>query len=379
MLCQKECILKNLENRKLTLGIFLDLTKAFDCINHSILLIKLSKYGIRGKALEVMASYLGARKQFVSLKRGMSGTLDIRSGVPQGSILGPLLFIFYINDIVCTDHDAQFVVYADDTTVLISALQESDLVFKGNAVLDKIRVWTERNCLRVNISKTKAVIFKPKNKTLTTISPLTFGEHELEFVHSVKSLGVIFSQDMSWNDHCKQLTTKLCKVSGILSKYRQFFPANVKLILYNSLFFSQLCYCTLVWGTTTKTNTRKLDLIQKRVLRIIQGLNFGDHAEHLFAQFQILRVSALYEYRLIQLYKRMVKADSPYIDIFCLEHTESPYGLRRLSPFVVPFCRTGYGCQSFTYQLPTILNHLASTNVNALTLSDASIKKTLIY
>ena len=150
-----ESIKNNLENGKHVLGIFIDLSKAFDTLDHRILLSKLETYGIRGVALSLMKSYLTGRDQYVSFNSTASDTLGIRYGVPQGSILGPLLFLLYMNDITncCDDPNVQFVLYADDTNIFVVGPSQEATYLRANKVLEKVSIFMKCNLLHINMSK----------------------------------------------------------------------------------------------------------------------------------------------------------------------------------------------------------------------------------
>ena len=141
------------------IGIFLDFSKAFDTINHEILLCKLSHYGIRGKALEWFRNYLNNRKQYVSLNQQNSSLKEIEYGVPQGSLLGPLLFIVYINDFSRSSDVLSFILFADDSNVLFSHNNPNTLVHTVNSELRKVTQWIRANKLSLNLQKTKYMLF----------------------------------------------------------------------------------------------------------------------------------------------------------------------------------------------------------------------------
>lgn len=153
LLTQKEVILQGFEEKKLTLGIFVDFSKAFDRINHRTLFSKLEYYGFRGLPLSLLQSYLKHRKQAVEITNKLSSLENIAAGVPQGSILGPILFNLYINDIVKISNDAQFVIFADDSSMFVRAHDVQELSRLANSTLQKMHTWSIANSLEINTKK----------------------------------------------------------------------------------------------------------------------------------------------------------------------------------------------------------------------------------
>uniref|UniRef100_A0A0K8R810 Putative outcast ele5 orf1-h 1e-40-j 4 n=1 Tax=Ixodes ricinus TaxID=34613 RepID=A0A0K8R810_IXORI len=299
LLEQKEYILKNFEEKKQVLGVFVDFTKAFDFINHNILLKKLERYGVRGLPLELLRSYLRHRCQYVSIGQFSSDVKPIHSGVPQGSILGPFLFNMYINDIVNIS-PAKFVIYADDSSLFFSSDNSDDLVTIANDTLSKLGAWAKDNYLKINTDKTKAIIFRPKNKCVNLTGRIVLDTTSIEIVSNFKSLGVIFSEHMLWDSHINHLLAKLSTIIGLTFRNGKTLPVSVKLLIYNSLFYSHMSYCNLVWGNTTFTNLQKLFLLQKKMVRILCNLPYDFHTGSLFKKFSLLKMHSLYEYRLIR-------------------------------------------------------------------------------
>lgn len=364
LLEEKEFILRSLEDRKLVLAVYVDFTKAFDYLNHKLLLLKLESYGVRGQALLLLQSYLESRKQYVCYNNFSSVIKPIVVGVPQGSILGPFLFNVYVNDILNIDPSIKFVMYADDTTLLYKAKDADELVHKINSVLGEMFLWTNKNALKININKTKAVMFRPKNKVLESIEPIILDSTEIELVDNFKTLGVVFSQNMSWDLHIQDLCRKLSKTIGLVCRHRYTFPPSVKMLLYKSLFYSYLNYCSLVWGTTTATNLEKIYLFQKRMLRIIANTSYLSHTESLFKRYNVLSVHELYNYRLSLRLKAEAQNNTSFlIDLSCLQQHVAPYTLRNSDPWQVPTCRLNSGMEMLAYRIPRLLNFLHSCDV----------------
>lgn len=249
LLTQKEVILEQFEQKSIALGVFVDFSKAFDLVDHGILLQKLHHYGIRGKALELIWSYLSQRKQVVQLANTCSAVKSIQTGVPQGSILGPLLFNLYLNDIININPEVKFIIYADDATLFFSGKNIPEIISACNETLNALGKWAASNSMRINEKKTKAIIVRPINKIIPPHQPIVLASRNIDIVESFKCLGVVFSCHMSSDDHINYLTTKLAPITGIVGRLRYQLSARTKLLLYNTLFYSHLNYCQLVWGT----------------------------------------------------------------------------------------------------------------------------------
>lgn len=357
LLAQKELILTSFENKLLTLAVFVDFSKAFDRINHVTLLTKLEYYGFRGVFLDLLRSYLQFRSQIVVIDNKISASKPLNSGVPQGSILGPLLFILYINDIVNISTSAKFVIYADDTTLFFTAKEPTRLLRDSNDVLATLNAWSTINALQINTTKTKAVLFRPKNSQAYIDGCLHIGASAVSTVSHFKSLGVYFEETMTWNKHVENVVGKLSRSAGILTKLRFFLPQKIKLLIYNSLFFSHLNYCLLVWGNTTNANISKLHLIQKKAVRAVANSTYDAHTGPLFETMNISPVTHLYNETLTKRYhKERKRCSSSFLHIANLTPRSHSHNTRHAEPWLVPIPRTNYGKQLLCYTLPTLLN-----------------------
>lgn len=359
LLTQKEIILQAIENKLLTLGVFVDYSKAFDRLNHTTLLKKLEHYGFRGIFLDLLSSYLKFRCQKVIINGQMSDVMSMQCGVPQGSILGPLLFNMYINDLVGIDHSTKYVIYADDTTLLFCSNDATSLIVHANDVLNKLNKWSTFNSLTINTNKTKAVLFKPKNQTVSVNVGLTIGTSEVEIVTTFRSLGVIFDEHLLWNKHVDSLANTLSRTVGALTKLRFLLPTNIKLLIYNSLFLSHLNYCLLVWGNTTASNINKIHLLQKKAVRAICNSSYDAHTKPLFQKLGIRAAPDLYTYILTKRYNLGIKYNNTFITkLSNLTRNHPRYETRHNETWYIPHARTNYGTQMLSYALPLLLNSL---------------------
>ena len=203
-----EMIKESIDNHKYGCGIFIDLRKAFDTVNHDILLSKLEHYGIRGTALKWFKSYLSNRKQYVFHNGESSNLMDITCGVPQGSVLGPLLFLLYINDLPNISKVLDFYLFADDTNIYCEANTLQELQFIINRELKELRTWLIVNRLSLNIDKTNFVIFHPYNKPLKQRITLKLHKNAISEKESVKYLGIMIDSSLTWKTHIDKISKK---------------------------------------------------------------------------------------------------------------------------------------------------------------------------
>ena len=283
---------------KFQAGIFLDLKKAFDCVSHRILLRKLELYGIKDSALAWFRSYLSNRSQRVLFKGVLSKAMYIRIGVPQGSILGPLLFLIYINDLPGASKLLESL-FADDTTFQASAQTLEDLEKFLNTELHKAAQWFKDNQLTLHPGKTRYVLLNSRNKSLnlslegTQIKQISNSSDETSF----KFLGIMIDEQLNWKEHINYLQNKLRKSFFSLCRIKNLFPTRLKVMLFNSLFKSHIEYGIQVWGQGT--GIKKIEQLQKKMVRTLFTRSGFGHTEPIMKRLGILKVRDLYVLRTI--------------------------------------------------------------------------------
>ena len=261
-------ITNSLDSDDIVISVFLDLKKAFDTISHSILLKKLYAYGIRGTAHKWFVSYLTGRTQYVALDDHKSDILLLKCGVPQGSILGPLLFIIYVNDICNVSNLLYKVLYADDTCVTLAGKHINQLMQSMNVEIMLLNTWLQSNKLSLNVSKTQYMIFHRARIKLDKLS-LSINGVNLEEVKTFKYLGLIIDNKLKWIDHIAHVKIKISRGIGIIRKARPFLHKKSLCDLYYSFVYPYLLYCTEVWGNAATSHLHPLNILQNKIVRII--------------------------------------------------------------------------------------------------------------
>ena len=285
------------EQNETTMGIFLDLSKAFDTIDHNILLYKLEHYGFRGIVLGWFKNYLSNRKQFVSFDTSESEQKKYCMCVPQGSILGPLLFILYVNDITNTSDVLDFILFADDTTILYSHSNIENQINLINEELNEASNWSKANKLSVNASKTNYMILGTPHM-VSRLDELgtnvILDDTNLERVKHAKFLGMLIDDCLSWKNHIDCVSKTISRNIGVMNKLKHFVPTRILYCLYCTLVLPYLNYGILIFGDTCKTYLNKLIKLQKRAMRTVSNSHYRSHTSPIFAKCNVLRVTDMY-------------------------------------------------------------------------------------
>ena len=343
-----------MDTNQIPLNIYLDLSKAFDTLDHKILLSKLNYYGITGNALKLLENYLSNRKQYVEFNDTCSQNENITTGVPQGSILGPLLFLLYVNDISKATKIFYPINYADDTT-LSTTLNTMSTVDIENE-LSKITDWLKLNKLSLNLSKTKAMIFHTPQRTV--VPPvIKISNHVIEYVKQFNFLGIIIDSHLSWKPHIEYIAKKLSKVNAILNKLKRYLPKHILRTLYCTMFLPHITYGLLLWGC----DLDRLFNLQRKALRLINTSKFNAHTEPLFLKYNLLKLPdlcTLHEMRFCYRLENKMLPSYYSCSIFTKNNSVHSYDTRNNDDYQLPSHKHSYVQRTLRYRIPDIYNSM---------------------
>ena len=303
--------------KKIPFSVFLVLSKAFDTLDHTIPSTKLHYYGVRDTALNWFKSYLFKRTQYVECNGSSSSIRETETRVPQGSILGPLLFIIYMNDMHTVSDNLNFILYADDTTLscpMCSFTREcngdNELVsILINSELDKIADWLAVNKISLNVQKTKFMIFHYRQRIITgnDIPRLMINNTLVEQVTEFNFLGFTVNENMNWNSHTQKIANKISLTLSVMNKLKRYLPLSAMKLMYDSLILSHLQFGITNWGFEWDRISKR----QKRALRIMTNSRYNTHTEPLFKQLHLLKVKDMFGIQCLNFWYKYVNNKLP--------------------------------------------------------------------
>ena len=338
-------VYSSLNNHHSTATIFCDFSKAFDCVNHKILINKLQHYGFRGSSLEWFKSYLSNRSQLVRVDTTLSSSKPIECGVPQGSVLGPILFLLFINDIANINISGKICLFADDTSFTWSNKDITALHRIISNDLITIKSWCDSNLLSLNISKTKALSYK------NSLQPFVLNNTTIDVVKSVKFLGLVVDNSLKWDIHIEALSKKLSSACFALRSVSKELNLSVARTVYYALFESHLRYALPFWGTCCAAQFDRIFKLQKRAVRYSLGLNSRTHCRDFFKELKILTLPSLFIFESVCLIRKHVSASQ--------ERPSHTYPLRNAEQdLYLPTPRSELVKSSILYNSKKMHNHL---------------------
>lgn len=338
--------------------VFIDLKKAFDTVDHSILLFKMGKIGIEGPTLSWFKSYLEGRPQQVKINNVISTVMEILCGVPQGSVLGPLLFLVYINDIFELRLNGKVQLYADDAAIFYEEHDQRKLYYAMTEDLHTLRNWFINNKLSLNLKKTNYIIFK---RPLWTVPQFTIeiDGQEVSRVDSVKYLGIILDEHLTWNEHMKKIAPQLKAAAGLIYRLRKTLDQDKLKLLYYAYFHSHMCYLSSFWGISNTKLMKKVSVLQNGVLKTILGVNRRFPTKLLFSKIDVLPLEVLIKSNLVTIIYNHLTNKKPLNTEMVLNNQIHSYGTRIASNFMIPtISTTHYGTKSVHYNAVSLFNKL---------------------
>ena len=372
----------SLDLGKTVVSFFLDFSKAFDCVNHVVLLRKLEACGVRGLANNWFCSYLNNRSQYVEIKNEVSSSKLIEYGVPQGSTLGPLLFLIFINDFPSCSNFFKFTLFADDSTLSCSFDHSNTSLMKIELERQLLPVlqWLSHNRIKLNSDKSNYIIFSYRKNIV--IDSVQFGDSLLRQVHSTKFLGLHIDEHLTFRCHVDHVVKKISKSVGLLFKLNYYLPQHILVTLYNTLILPYLNYGVVIWHNACTTVLNRVVVSQKRAIRAICQLEFNAHTNDYFKNLNILKFSDLFKINLCTSRFKQIKNPRSYAisTRFVRNDDFHSYLTRNRSNFATPLYFRSSSQSCYLYQASVEFNNLPSSLRECSSLSSfrKNMKKFLI-
>lgn len=359
-------------------GIFYDLSKAFDLVDHNVLIEKLSYYGIRGRALQLIKSYLEDRKQYVQINVSKSEVGFVEHGVPQGSVLGPLLFTVFINDISNLNLYGKPIMYADDITILYPYNHEAILRAQMEHDSELVLEYTRLNKLVLNANKTHLLRFRPY--TVDNNFKISIGGREIIESSNLKYLGINFQNNLSWSMHIRYVKGKVAPALGILYKFKNKFDVKTKQLLYNTLIHSHFSYLPIIYANKTTSELKSLQRTQNKAIKLVFNLPITFSTYYLYKEVSktILPIYGLYKFQLLMYMFKSLNNIGYHVIEF--RRNQNAFNTRNCYNLYVKKCRLETTKQRIEYAGCSAYNHLPQSLKSILRIATfkTSLKNYLI-
>ena len=350
---------KSLDKGHLVGAVFLDISKAFDTINHNLLLLKLkSQFQLSDSLCHLLRSYLSERYQAVSANGSTSNYVSVLSGVPQGSILGPILFSMFINDLPrSVQPSVTTALFADDSTFFVSGDNITDIESNLNSAMASINSWMFANGLRVNLLKSKCMLIHSSRKKPPPLS-VSFNNCPIQQVTCFKLLGVMIDHNLTWSTHIAHILRSVTQNLHLLRRISWLLPRNARLAFYFAYIAPHFNYCSLVWDSCCSGDSKRLQLAHNYAARLILKLPRFSSASDARSTLGWSTLEQLRRRELIKLFQSSLPGSNkplpPYLDQLLIRTSDSHDHVTRASTngsYKIRPVRTNFGKQSISYRL----------------------------
>ena len=359
-----------LDKRCVVGAVIMDLSKAFDMIPHNLLLAKLAAYGISSSSLVLLQDYLRGRSQRVKIEDVTSDVLPISKGVPQGSVLGPLFFNIFLNDLFYVIKRAKLSNYADDNQIYFCDRDPQVVKTVINDELALACKWFDDNKLVLNPTKCKALVLSIKHPLNLNF---TINDVQIPCVDHLELLGVVIDNSLHFDKHVTKITKKVGKQLDVLCRFKKMLSSSTKLCLYNSFIMSYFTYCSTVWHNCMKSDSDRLDKLNERALRYIYSDRSSTYAGESTEGTSYTLADRRIQDMLILVFKAVNNLLPTYLsDLFIIR--ENIKNLRGTNKLVIPNVNTTrYGTKSVAFTAPKAWNSLPDRLRSMKSLKDFKI------
>jgi len=353
----------DIDSNKLVGILLIDLRKAFDLVNHNILLTKLKLYKCSDHCVSLFSSYLSDRLQQTQFQNHLSNHADLSVGVPQGSILGPLLFLLYVNDLHLISNTSTFHMFADDSTFCTSSSDIHVIEKNLESDLSNISKWCAQNQMSLHLGKTKSMLLTTRQKRAHlpngTLS-VNFSGTNVECVSSHKVLGVVVNENLCWKEHCHVICTKVQKSLFLLRKLKNVLPKSAKLQFYNSFILPHLDYCSTIWFNDHTDVTKPLNILQKRAMRLILNLPFDTPSSQLYKALNWMSIDYRCKFNICtSVFKSIHNLTPAYLSFFHFNSNRTRAAAR--GDLIIPHARKDIFKNTFRVLGAKLFNQLPSS------------------
>ena len=347
-------------------GIFVDLKKAFDTVNHKILLTKLEQFGFRGIPNKLLKSYLTNRYQYVQIKDSKSDLRPINCGVPQGSVLGPLLFILYINDLANCCIVGKIRIFADDTAVYFACSNIMEFIQIASTIMKQLDKWFASNLLTLNTDKSYFCIFRTvQNRRLILPDTIEFNNKSIKRAKSIKYLGITLDEFLDWNEHMANVRKSLNPLFSVFYNIKRYLTIEHIRVIYYTMIYSRIKYGICAYGFANKDKLDKVQILQNKLLKVILEKSWRFPTDELHTEVNILKVKDIFYQEISSFVNKYLRGALPEVFNDYFQFFSHTYGTRgNLNRLIYPSVRTELGKKTVRYKGCEVWNNLENEQKN---------------